>query len=49
MDDIFEKDLSGAMVSPHEPGHDQLISAIWSTMKLANELNTGWHTPRRGA
>lgn len=23
--DIFEKDLSGAMVSPDEPGYDQLI------------------------
>lgn len=45
MDDIFEKDLSGTMVFPHEPGYDQLISAIWSTMKLANELNTGWLIP----
>ena len=25
MEDIFKKDLSGAMVSPDEPGYDQLI------------------------
>ncbi len=44
MDDIFKKDLSGEMVSPNEPGYDKLISSIWETMKLASELNTGWHT-----
>lgn len=43
--DIFEKDLSGAMVSPTEPGYDQLIKAIFEDMKLPNELNTGYHTP----
>ena len=45
MDDIFQKDLSGEMVSPEEPGYDKLINAIWDTMKLANELNTGYRTP----
>ena len=45
MDDIFKKDLSGEMVSPDEPGYDELINAIWDTMKLANELNNGHHTP----
>ena len=45
MEDIFKKDLSGAMVSPNEPGYDQLISSIFATMKLAYELNTGYHTP----
>lgn len=45
MDDIFKKDLSGEMVSPNEPGYDRLINAIWDTMKLANELNTGYHSP----
>ena len=45
MEDIFKKDLSGEMVSPSEPGYDKLIDVIWDTMKLANELNTGWHTP----
>ena len=43
--DIYEKDLSGAMVSPDEPGYDRLISDIFDTMKLAYELNTGYHTP----
>ena len=45
MEDIFAKDLLGAMVSPGEPGYDKLINAIFETMKLANELNTGYHTP----
>ncbi len=45
MDDIFHKDLSGEMVSPNEKGYDKLINAIWDTMKLANELNSGYHTP----
>ena len=31
--DIFEKDLSGAMVSPDEPGYDQLISTIFDTIE----------------
>lgn len=44
-EDIFEKDLSGAMVSPDEPGYDKLISAIFESMKLAYELNDGYHTP----
>jgi len=33
------------MVSPNEPGYDQLISTIFDTMKLAYELNTGYHSP----
>lgn len=49
MEDIFKKDLSGAMVSPDEPGYDKLIGAIFDTMKTAYELNQGYHTPERGA
>lgn len=45
MNDIFQKDLSGEMVSPNDPGYEELINSIWETMKLANELNTGYHTP----
>ena len=45
MEDIFQKDLSGEMVSPDEPGYNDLINAIWDTMRLADELNTGHHTP----
>lgn len=45
MDDIFQKDLSGEMVSPDELGYNDLINAIWDTMRLADELNTGHHTP----
>lgn len=43
--DIFEKDLAGEMVSPNDPGYDELINSIWDTMKLAAELNDGFHTP----
>lgn len=45
MNNIFEKDLSGEMVSPNDPGYDELINSIWDTMKLAAELNDGYHTP----
>ena len=45
MENIFKKDLSGALVSPNEPGYDELINSIFDTMKLAYELNTGYHTP----
>ena len=45
MENIFKKDLSGALVSPNEPGYDELINSIFDTMKLAYELNTGYHSP----
>ena len=45
MGNIFKKDLSGALVSPNEPGYDELINSIFDTMKLAYELNTGYHSP----
>lgn len=48
--DIFEKDLSGAMVSPDEPGYDKLISAIFDTMATAAEMNAkGWPRTRCGS
>lgn len=45
MEDIFERDLNGEMVSLSDPGYDRLINAIWDTMKTADELNDGHHTP----
>lgn len=33
MNDIFAKDLSGEMVSPDEPGYDELITDIFATIK----------------
>lgn len=45
MENIFKKDLSGALVSPNEPSYDELINSIFDTMKLAYELNTGYHSP----
>ena len=45
MKDIFERDLNGEMVSPSDPGYDELINSIWDTMKVATELNDGYHTP----
>lgn len=44
MNDIFAKDLSGEMVSPNEPGYNELITDIFATMKTATEMNTGYHT-----
>lgn len=45
MKDIFAKDSSGEMVSPHEPGYDALIADISATIKTATEMNTGYRTP----
>lgn len=47
MKSIFEKDLSGEMVSPNEPGYDALIDDIFATIKIATEMNTGYRTPKR--
>ncbi|MDE6786142.1 MAG: sugar O-acetyltransferase [Muribaculaceae bacterium] len=38
MKDIFEKDRSGEMVSPNEPGYELLIDDIFQTMETAQEL-----------
>ena len=45
MKTIFERDLSGEMVSPNDPGYDELINDIFATMKKATEMNTGYRTP----
>ncbi len=45
MNDIFAKDLSGAMVSPDESGYGELIADIFDTIKTATEMNTGYRTP----
>lgn len=33
MNNIFERDLKGEMVSPSDTGYDELINSIWKTMK----------------
>ena len=45
MKNIFEKDLSGEMVSPDEPGYEALISDIFATIETATKMNTGYRTP----
>lgn len=40
MKEIFEKDLSGEMVSPNETGYDALINDIFYCMETSQELNT---------
>ena len=45
MKNIFEKDLSGEMVSPDEPGYKELIDDIFATIRTATEMNTGYRTP----
>lgn len=39
MNDIFAKDMSGATVSPDEPGYELLIDRIFRTMETAQELS----------
>lgn len=43
--DIFAKDLNGEMVSPNDAGYEELIADIFTTMKTATEMNTGYRTP----
>lgn len=43
--EIFDRDVRGEMVSPNDPGYDLLITDIFDTMKIATEMNTGYHTP----
>ena len=45
MKNIFEKDLSGEMVSPNEPDYEALISDIFATIKTATDMNTGYRNP----
>lgn len=45
MKTIFEKDLSGEIVSPNEPGYEALITDIFATIRTATEMNTGYRTP----
>ena len=40
MKTIFEKDLSGEIVSPNEPGYEALITDIFATIRTATEMNT---------
>ena len=39
MENIFEKDRNGEMVSPNEPGYELLIDDIFSCMETAQELS----------
>ena len=43
--DIYARDLRDDMVSPHDADYEELIAYIFSTMRTATEMNTGWHTP----
>ena len=45
MNDIFTRDINGEMVSPNDEGYNELIADIFSTMKTATEMNTGYRTP----
>ena len=45
MKTIFEKDLSGEIVSSNEPGYEALITDIFATIRTATEMNTSYHTP----
>ena len=45
MENIFERGRTGEMVSPNDPGYEDLIADIFDTMKTATEMNTGYHTP----
>ena len=39
MDNIFERDRNGEVISPNEPGYELLIDDIISCMEIAHELS----------
>ena len=40
MENIFERDCNGEVVSPNEPGYELLIDDIFTCMETAQELST---------
>ena len=40
MDNIFERDRNGEVISPNEPGYELLIDDIISRMEIAYEFST---------
>ena len=40
MENIFERDRNGEVISPNEPGYELLIDDIFSCMETAQELST---------
>ena len=40
MDNIFERDRNGEVISPNEPGYKLLIDDIISRMEIAHEFST---------
>ena len=39
MENIFERDRNGEVISPNEPGYELLIDDIFSCMETAQELS----------
>ena len=44
MYEIFSSDVNGEIVSPDDEGYEMLIDDIFETIKIATEMNTGYHT-----
>lgn len=44
MYEIFRRDVNGEIVSPDDEGYEMLIDDIFETIKIATEMNTGYHT-----
>ena len=42
--EIFRRDVNGEIVSPDDEGYEMLIGDIFETIKIATEMNTGYHT-----
>lgn len=44
---IFERELKGEMISPNDPGYEEILSIIIETMTLCRELNSTAHPPEK--
>ncbi len=45
MKNIFERDMSGELISSSDEGYEQIMEVITEAQRIIAELNTGYHTP----
>lgn len=44
MNDIFERELQGEMISVNDPEYHKILDIIWNTMELTAQLNASFHS-----
>lgn len=44
---IFERELSGELISVNDKDYDQILESIWNTLKFTAKLNSGFHNAKQ--